>query len=619
MSAPWRCAASSSAGVSTIGDSVPGGWKGTGFLVAPKLLLTNHHVLNSIDVAREATCQFNYLIGPDGKAEAWAEYRLVPEELFLTSPYDNGLDYTFVSIEPSAAAKFGTVELERAAYVIHPGTYANIIQHPDGRPQEIVLQDNEVVNDDGVFLHYVSDTDYGSSGSPVFDNAWKLIGLHHARKANDNKLKVGSGAPPEFLNEGIKIATIATDIEQRAQREGSSSYAATILKAFKGINSISGFFGTLGRASPPPNGTDSAEIVVDLYKGTETDIDVGFWNIEWFSNRFETKTKDVATIIADFNLDIWALAESSPAAAQELVDTLKQQFKLDYAVAHSEPNAGTGKQSTSVLWNTKTVSGKRVDWPAEIADWFTIDSRDFDDSMLEAVHGRVFDRYPGLFQFSVLNRKKSLDFYLVPLHLKAMDEGSLRRGMATKILAAAVNRMIEKGADRDWVIGGDFNAELGSGDFAPLDRKNFVPISAEDEGNGSITYIKGRFKSEIDHIYLSPNMARQYGPKDFYIVAADHSIPDYVSKISDHRPVLARLSLGRGEAAPRPTPLPKDLQRALRDLDQAKSGKSYKPAAAKSKAASAARRAVAQMQSRPPRRQSKPVARKTRARARKKK
>ena len=71
---------------------------------------------------------------------------------------------------------------------------------------------------------------------------------------------------------------------------------------------------TLGRASPPPNGTDSAEIVVDLYKGTETDVDVGFWNIEWFSNRFNTKTKDVATIIADFNLDIWALSESSPAA-----------------------------------------------------------------------------------------------------------------------------------------------------------------------------------------------------------------------------------------------------------------------------------------------------------------
>jgi hypothetical protein len=197
--------------------------------------------------------------------------------------------------------------------------------------------------------------------------------------------------------------------------------------------------------------------------------------------------------------------------------------------------------------------------------------------------------------------------------------------MATKILAAAVNRMIEKGADRDWVIGGDFNAELGSGDFAPLDRKDFVPISAEDEGNGAITYIKGRFKSQIDHIYLSPNMARQYGPKDFYIVAADHSIPDYVGKISDHRPVLARLSLGRGEAAGRRSgrgePLPDGLQKALDDLDQAKSGvakKSHKPVSATRKAGSAARRAVTQMQSSPPKRRSKPVAQKKKSAARKK-
>jgi hypothetical protein len=237
--------------------------------------------------------------------------------------------------------------------------------------------------------------------------------------------------------------------------------------------------------------------------------------------------------------------------------------------------------------------------------------------MLEAVRGRVFDRYTGLFQFNVLNSKKSLDFYLVPLHLKAMDEGSLRRGMATKILAAAINRMIEKGSDRDWVIGGDFNAELGSGDFAPLDRKDFVPISAEDEGNGAITYIKGRFKAQIDHIYLSPNMARQYGPKDFYIVAADHSIPDYVSKISDHRPVLARLSLGRGEAAPRRGVVPKDLRRALDDLDQAKSRvarNDRKPVTATRTAAAAARNAVTRMQSQPPRRQSKPVAQKKSAR-----
>ena len=46
-------------GIDYRGESLAGGWKGTGFLVGPKLLLTNHHVLNSIDVAREATCQFS--------------------------------------------------------------------------------------------------------------------------------------------------------------------------------------------------------------------------------------------------------------------------------------------------------------------------------------------------------------------------------------------------------------------------------------------------------------------------------------------------------------------------------------------------------------------------------
>lgn len=550
-------------GVDYNGVNRPGGWNGTGFLVGPNLLLTNHHVINSSEVARETVCQFNYVTGPEGRVEAHVEFRLMPEQLFITSPYGDGLDYTFVAIEPAAAPKFGTIGLERAAYVVHPGTFANIVQHPDGRPQEVVLQDNEVVSDTGTLLYYLSDTDYGSSGSPVFDNTWRLIALHHARKRNDDNLKLGSESPPKYLNEGIKVSTIATDLEQRAEQEGSDGPATRVLREFRGVNSISGFFGTLGRSSTQEERT-APEIVVDLYKGTDADIDVGFWNIEWFSNRFAEKVREVATVVADFNLDIWALSESSPAAAEELVKTLSREFGLDFAVAHSEPTAGTGKQSTSVLWNKKTVEGKREAWPKEIHDWFQIDSRDFDDGLLEAIHGKVFDRYPGLFKFKAKGgARPALDFYLVPLHLKAMGEGSLRRGIATKILAAAVNRMIENGADQDWVIGGDYNAEISSGDFAPLADRDFTAISAEDENSGAITYIKGRHNSLIDHIYLSPNMARQYGSRDFFIVAADRKIPDYVSKISDHRPVMARLSLSATKRVVGNRALPKGLREAL--------------------------------------------------------
>jgi hypothetical protein len=610
-------------GVDHAGQFRPDGWKGTGFLVGPTLLLTNHHVINSRDVAREAVCQFNYLIKPDGKAEVHAEFQLVPEDLFLTSHYKDGLDYTFVAIVPGAAAKFGTVELERAAYTVHLGSLANIIQHPNGRPQEIVLHDNQVMSDNGTLLHYLSDTDYGSSGSPVFNNAWKLIALHHARKPNDGGLQLYKGGPaPKFLNEGVKISSIATDLEQRAEQEGPTGYAAVVLKAFTGVNSISGFFGTLGRETKK-NGSTTAEIVVDLYKGTEADVDVGFWNIEWFATRFRERARDIAMIMADFNLDIWCLSESSPVAADRLVEILRGEFGLEFAVAHSEPDAGSGKQSTSVLWNTKTVAGERQEWPDDLKGWFLVDSREFEDDMLEAVHGKVFDRYPGLFRFSIPKAKKPFDFYLVPLHLKAKGEGSLRRGMATKILAAAINRMIDANKDKDWVIGGDFNAEISSEDFAPLSRKKFEPISAEDEGHGAITYLKAPHRSMIDHIYLSPNLAKRYGPRDFYIVAADRSLPDYLAKISDHRPVLARLSLGRAEkpadkqASARPAP-----GSTIKDeVDKFYSGSDRKLRASKrgkrgSSAAQAAQKEIRSMQSRSPARRPKTQRRKKRAASR---
>jgi hypothetical protein len=207
------------------------------------------------------------------------------------------------------------------------------------------------------------------------------------------------------------------------------------------------------------------------------------------------------------------------------------------------------------MWNSKSVRGERKKWPKKIDEWFGTHSLDFDDLQLESVHGKIFNRYPGLFFFEAKNRKKAkFNFYLVPLHLKAMGEGNVRRQMASEILAAAIGKMIADGADADWVVGGDYNAELASGDFNAL-LKTGRAISATDEGNGSFSYVKSP-KSLIDHIYLSANLAQTYDDDSFFIVAADRTIPKYTKKISDHRPVLVRLSLlpqheeARGTASP---------------------------------------------------------------------
>ena len=139
---------------------------------------------------------------------------------------------------------------------------------------------------------------------------------------------------------------------------------------------------------------------------------------------------------------------------------------------------------------------------------------------------------------------KPISFYLVPLHLKAMAEGSLRRKMASKILAEAVAKKAAGGEVTDFVLGGDANAPLDSGDFANLTDSGLVAASAADAEGGAFSYIKGP-RSLIDHIFLSPNLAADT-PADFFIVAAEKSFPDYVDEISDHRPILLRLSLGAG-------------------------------------------------------------------------
>ena len=165
--------------------------------------------------------------------------------------------------------------------------------------------------------------------------------------------------------------------------------------------------------------------------------------------------------------------------------------------------------------------------------------------------------------------------------------------------------MIEEGYDGDWVIGGDFNAEIGSRRFRAT-RPQGLHSDQRRRRRQRRHHLSQRALQVSDrpHLPLPEYGEASTGRKDFYIVAADHSIPDYVSKISDHRPVLARLSLG---AAPRsitrPAPLPKGLQSALDELDQTTSlaKKRHKPVTSTRSAAAAARSAVTKMQSSPAR------------------
>lgn len=79
-------------------------------------------------------------------------------------------------------------------------SFMNVIGHPAGQDARISVQDNELVDWNDEYLWYRAGTEPGSSGSPVFDNQWHLVGLHHAR--NDGRA----------LNEGIPLHRILKEL-----------------------------------------------------------------------------------------------------------------------------------------------------------------------------------------------------------------------------------------------------------------------------------------------------------------------------------------------------------------------------------------------------------------------
>lgn len=543
---------------------------GSGFLISPNILMTNAHVLNTAAVAGNATAIFNFQTGTNGEMLSTRSFRCNPSRLYLSSPVTE-LDCAFVWVDGQPGADFGSIPLNRTSFQVAAEDFVNIIQHPAGEPKQLALQENQVEQVAELVIRYRTDTMPGSSGSAVFNNQWGAVALHHASKA------VGGGTT---LNEGIRMPAIAAWLERVQEAGGAGAASASeLLLLFEGTDTELGFFGTLGRTVA--NEGTGPESVVKSYAGTSADIDVGFWNVEWFTNRYQQKTPQVAEVMVKMNLDIWALSESSPNAAYHLKEYLAEKYDLDFGVGVSEPNSRDGKQSTTVLWNKRTVTGDVIAWPADIPDWFRFTSHgrqpgDFADLGLEAVDGKIFDRYPGLFSFKAQrdNDQDPFTFLLVPLHLKAMNEGSKRRQLASEILAAAVSVASAQLNEQDWIIGGDYNAELASGDFSALNGKGLVPLSAEDEDGGAFTYIKGP-KSLIDHVFLSANLASTFGADDYFIVARDKEVPGYVSKISDHRPVVVRLSLHdqEHEAVGVPGvgltgsgPAPESLVRALREL-----------------------------------------------------
>jgi hypothetical protein len=155
----------------------PGGY-GTGFIVqgiAGDLLVTNHHVLPDAVFAKSAVAEFNYEDPSEGVSAESESFPLAPGEGFVT---DTANDWTAVRVAGQPSAKWGVLALASRKPKVNDRV--NIIQHPGGARKRLSYFHNLLVYAGETRLQYLTDTEPGSSGSPIFDAGWNLVGVHHS-------------------------------------------------------------------------------------------------------------------------------------------------------------------------------------------------------------------------------------------------------------------------------------------------------------------------------------------------------------------------------------------------------------------------------------------------------
>ena len=139
-------------------------------------------------------------------------FRLDPDRFYLA---DKELDFALVAVaaDPADLAHFGLNRLLDAEGKAVVGEFVTIVQHPKGEKKQISLRENRVVDVLDSFLHYETDTESGSSGSPVFNDQWEVVALHHACVPAPEHAELG-----RIVNEGIRVSALLKGARAAAQQ-----------------------------------------------------------------------------------------------------------------------------------------------------------------------------------------------------------------------------------------------------------------------------------------------------------------------------------------------------------------------------------------------------------------
>lgn len=193
---------------------------GTGFLVAPALVMTNYHVMawvieqkvkpGVVKVRFDYKAAGNKTVSEGTLCKLAADWLADSSEVGpLEEPSQDQLDYALIRLDTAAPPLSG---IERGFYQLAttPEAFATdgalfIMQHPRGRPLELAMDTKAIIglNQANTRVRYRTNTEGGSSGSPCFTPDFELVALHHSGDPNFDP------AHKPTYNQGIPMSLIA--------------------------------------------------------------------------------------------------------------------------------------------------------------------------------------------------------------------------------------------------------------------------------------------------------------------------------------------------------------------------------------------------------------------------
>lgn len=221
---------------------------GSGFLVGPGLFMTNNHVLKDRTLAKNSYLVMNYEYDDESGLKQTVKFRFT-DELFITNAT---LDFTLVSVAPSgqdgrALSEFGFLRLIKESGKAIKGEPMSIIQHANGLPKQIAIRDSVVLGRKSDYIYYTTDTNSGSSGSPVLNDQWLPVALHHRAVPDYNRVD------SYVCNRGIRISSIVEYIEQLANSEPEARKCLRLILPADRLQDLA------GSAIDPDTGAGSEE------------------------------------------------------------------------------------------------------------------------------------------------------------------------------------------------------------------------------------------------------------------------------------------------------------------------------------------------------------------------